>query len=153
MAERIRVLVELGGVLYTIGMIRSTSRTLALRRLGDRYADELAPFVSLRAARQTCAALGQARIVRFPPGDGVAAGQGHPRRTRRRRRMPRMPVETASMSAARPLAPPGPSIEPSSSLEPGRELPRRTFGKDRRPTPETMTALNAALDRLETRTS
>ena len=87
MAERIRVLVELGGVLYTIGMIRSTSRTLALRRLGDRYADELAPFVSLRAARQTCAALGQARIVRFPADDGVAAGQGRARRTRRRRRV------------------------------------------------------------------
>jgi hypothetical protein len=44
MAERVRVLVELGGVLYTIGMIRSTSRTLALRRLGDRHADELGAF-------------------------------------------------------------------------------------------------------------
>jgi hypothetical protein len=152
MAERVRVLVELGGVLYTIGMIRPTGRTLALRRLGDRYADELAPFVSLRAARQTCAALGQARIVRFPPGDGVATGQGRPRRTRRRRRGPRMPVETASMSAARPPVPPGPSEEPSPS-PPLHEPPRRTFVKDRRPTPETMVALNAALDRLETRTS
>ena len=152
MAERVRVLVELGGVLYTIGMIRSTSRTLALRRLGDRYADELVPFVSLRAARQTCQALGQARIVRFPPGDGVAAGQGRPRRTRRRRRMPRMPVELASMSAARPSAPPGPSVE-SSPMTRSRPMPRGSSPEDRRPSPETMTALNAALDRLETSTS
>jgi hypothetical protein len=151
MTERVRVLVELGGVLYTIGMIRSTSRTLALRRLGDRYADELAPFVSLRAARQTCQALGQARIVRFPPGDGVANQPVRGRRTRRRRRMPRMPVETAPMSAARPSAPPDPPVAPSPS-PPSHEAPRRTFTRDRRPTPETMVALNAALDRLETQT-
>ena len=44
--ERVRVLVELGGVLYTIGTIRPASRTLALRRLGDKYADELGPFLA-----------------------------------------------------------------------------------------------------------
>ena len=152
MAERVRVLVEIGNVMYLVGTIKPAGRTLALRRLGDRHADELIPFASRRAARATCAALSQARIVTFSAGDGVASHRIRGRQTRRRRRMPRGPVETASMPAARPSAPPGPSGEPSPSL-PSHEAPRRTFGRDRRPTPETMVALNAALDRLETRTS
>jgi hypothetical protein len=144
--ERVRVLVELGNVMYLVGTIKPAGRTLALRRLGDRHADELGAFSSVRAARQACLELSQAKVVRFAGGDGVASV----RRTRRRRRVLRMPAQLASMSAARPLAPPGPSVEPSPSLGPGREVPRRTFGRDRRPTPETMTALNTALDRLET---
>ena len=35
MAERVRVLVELGNVMYLVGTIKPAGRTLALRRLGD----------------------------------------------------------------------------------------------------------------------
>jgi len=134
--------------LYTIGTIRPASRTLALRRLGDKYADELGPFPSLRAARQTCLALSQAKVVRFPASDGVARDHAHARRRRRRRRVLRTPVEPASMPAARPSAPAGPVVD-SSPRKPPRPMPRGAPPKDRRPSPETMTALNAALDRLE----
>jgi hypothetical protein len=151
--ERVRVLVELGNVMYLVGTIRPAGRTLALRRRGDRHADELGAFPSVRAARQACLELSQAKVVRFSLGDGIASHHVRGRRTRRRRRVLRMPVELASMSADRPSAPPGPSVEPSPSLPPGREMPRRTFGKDRRPTPDTVAALNTALDRLETSTS
>jgi len=152
MAESVRVLVEVGNVMYLVGTIKPAGRTLALRRLGDRHADELGAFSSVRAARQACLELSQAKVVRFAGGDGVASHPIRGRRTRRRRRMLRRPAHPASMSAAPPLAPPGPSGEPSPSL-PSHEAPRRTFVRDRRPTPETMVALNAALDRLETRTS
>ena len=150
--ERVRVLVELGGVLYAIGTIRPASRTLALRRLGDKYADKLGPFPSVRAARQTCQALSQAKVVRFPAGDGVARDRVRARRKRRRRRVLRTPVELASMSAARPSAPPRPSRE-SQPSPPSRPMAGRAPTADRRPSPEMVTELAQAMIRLETSTS
>jgi hypothetical protein len=147
--ERVRVLVELGNVMYLVGTIRPAGRTLALRRLGDRHADELGAFSSVRAARQACLELSQATVVRFPLGDGVASHHVRGRRMRRRRRVLRMPAQPASMPAARPPAPPDPSVEPLPSLGPGREMPRRTFVKDRRPTPDVAAALEAAVARVE----
>jgi hypothetical protein len=147
--ERVRVLVELGNMMYLVGTIRPAGRTLALRRLGDRHADELGAFSSVRAARQACLELSQAKVVRFSLGDGVASHHVRGRRTRRRRRVPRMPVELASMSAARPSAPPYPSIESSPTAR-SRPVSRGSSPQDRRPTPDTVTALDAALTRLET---
>jgi hypothetical protein len=147
--ERVRVLVELGNVMYLVGTIKPAGRTLALRRLGDRHADELGAFSSVRAARQACLELSQAKVVRFAGADGVASHSVRVRRTRRRRRMPRMPVELASMSAARPPASLRPSVEVVPAA-PSRPMSRRASLADRRPDPATVAELDTVIDRLET---
>ena len=153
---RARVVFEFGEHLYLVGPTRVG---MAMRALNSREVSLLRPFPSIEAARQMCQALTRAQIIAFAD-DETARGHGPEKRGRRtsgrRRRVPRMPVELASMSAARPPASIRPSIvPPAGQVEvapsaPSRPMSRRASLADRRPDPATVAELDTVIDRLET---
>jgi hypothetical protein len=142
-----RILFEYDGLVYAVGPVRLG---IALRAASSREFSLLRPFPTAATAERMRAAMARAQVVEFSGNEAARIDglQTRRRRTIRRRRVPRMPVELASTSAARPSAPRHPSGEPSSSLPP-RSMPRRTSVKDRRPTPDTMSAINQVLDQLD----
>jgi hypothetical protein len=144
-----RILFEYDGLVYAVGPVRLG---IALRAASSREFSLLRPFPTAAAAERMRAAMARAQVVEFSGNEAARIDglQKRRRRTRRRRRVLRMPVELASMLAARPSAPLRPSERSSPSVSP-RSLPRRVSPADRRPSPEVVAELNAAMDQLETR--
>jgi hypothetical protein len=162
-------MVELDGTLYMIGTTYRTSKTLALRKLGDPHANDLVPFPTLGAARRTCTELAQAKVVEFPADAADGRHQRSGLRRRRRRNVPRpdLPLHGPDGTVSEVLPA---SVEPGEEIEQPAEVPsaappidegpvsgpaasspsRRSSSRGSRPTPETMEALDEALDRLET---
>jgi hypothetical protein len=146
---RARVVFEFDQHLFLVGCTRIG---LAMRSLNSREVSLLQPFRSVAAAERMCRALARAQIVAFADEEAARVnGPGKRRRraSRRRRRVPRMPVELASMSAARPPASLRPSVEVAPSA-PSRPMSRRASLADRRPDPATVAELDTVIDRLET---
>jgi hypothetical protein len=110
-----------------------------------------------------CAAMSRAQIMVFADDDEPAQVNGlqkRKRRSTRRRRRLRAPVELASMSARTPPVslsldgvshPSGRASIQSSPQEgsPPRTMPHRVPSPRKPPTPETIAQLDAALGRVE----
>ena len=146
-----RILLEFDGLVYAVGPVRLG---IALRAASSREFSLLRPFPTVAAAERMRAAMARAQVVEFAdePGrvDGDVPRRREPRKRRagRRRRELRRPAELVSTPAARPSALPKPVVGASPSIAP-RPIPRRSLPEDSRPTPDTVAALNSALDRLE----
>src|SRR5215831_9105961 len=101
---RARVCFEFAGHLFLIGRTRVG---MAMRSLNSREVSLLQPFESITAARQMCNALAHAQVIAFSDHDATHVdGIGRrKRRSVRRRRVLRAPVELALDPASRPSAP------------------------------------------------
>jgi len=86
-----RVVFELDGLMYGVGPVRVG---LAMRAATSREFSLLRPFPTVQPAERMCRALARAQVIRFADEEKARVDElrSRKRRTGRRRRVLRMPV-------------------------------------------------------------